>query len=74
MTQSSTGKLYVQLSASEVRRRLAGHGFGVRRVEAAGKGRAVVVHTATGKHLRQLEALFQGAIEPSAGEPAGEPD
>ena len=58
-------KLYVKLSASEVRRRLKGHGLGVRRVESAGKGRALVVHTATGTHLRQLEALFQGAVESS---------
>ncbi len=54
------------MSASDVRRRLKGHGFGVKRIEAAGKGRAVVVHTATGKHLRQLEALFQGAVETSS--------
>lgn len=66
--------LYVKLSASEVRRRLKGHGLGVRRIESAGTGRALVVHTATGKHLRQLEALFQGAIESSEqGEPADEP-
>lgn len=63
MTEDANGSLYVALSASEVRRRLKGHGFGVRRIESAGKGRAVIVHTATGKHLRQLEALFQGSIE-----------
>ena len=38
-------------------------GFGVRKVETAGKNRAVIVHTATGEHLRQLEALFQDVIE-----------
>jgi hypothetical protein len=63
MTGSSGDHLYVNLSASEVRRRLKGHGFGVRRIESAGKGRAVIVHTATGKHLRQLEALFQGTVD-----------
>jgi hypothetical protein len=62
------GHLYVTLSASEVRRRLKGHGFGVKRVEAAGKGRAMIVHTATGKHLRQLEALFSGAVENRAAD------
>lgn len=67
---SSHANLYVALSASEVRRRLKGHGLGVRRVEAAGKGRAVIVHTATGKHLRQLEALFQGCVEKSADDAA----
>jgi hypothetical protein len=66
MAGSSGDHLYVRLSASEVRRRLKGHGFGVRRIESAGKGRAVIVHTATGKHLRQLEAFFQGAVESSS--------
>ncbi len=70
MTGSSGDHLYVRLSASEVRRRLKGHGFGVRRIESAGKGRAVIVHTATGKHLRQLEAFFQDALE-SSSEPDG---
>jgi len=63
MTDPVSGNLCVKLSASEVRRRLKGHGFGVRRIESAGKGRAVIVHTATGKHLRQLQALFQGSID-----------
>lgn len=70
MTDAASGHLYVNLSASAVRRRLEGHGFGVRRVEAAGKGRTVIIHTATGKHLRQLEALFQEAVDhKGAGEP-----
>jgi len=69
MTDAASGHLYVNLTASAVRRRLKGHGFGVRRIEAAGKGRTVIVHTATGKHLRQLEALFQEAVDPAgAGE------
>ena len=29
-------RLYVELNASQVRRRLKGHGFGVRKVESAG--------------------------------------
>jgi hypothetical protein len=66
MPENPSGNLYVALSASEVRRRLKGHGFGVRRIESAGKGRAVIVHSATGKHLRQLEAFFQGSIEAPA--------
>jgi hypothetical protein len=70
MAGSTGDHLYVKLSASEVRRRLKGHGFGVRRIESAGKGRAVIVHTATGKHLRQLEAFFQGALESSSAEDA----
>jgi DNA transformation protein and related proteins len=58
-----TDRLYVNLGASQVRRRLKGHGFGIRRVETAGKNRAVIIHTATGEHLRQLEALFQDVVE-----------
>jgi hypothetical protein len=58
-----TQNLHVALGASQVRRRLKGHGFGVKKVETAGNNRAVIVHTATGEHLRQLEALFQDVIE-----------
>ena len=55
-------RLYVELGASQVRRRLKGHGFGVRKVHSDGKNRAVIIHTATGDHLRDLEALFKGLI------------
>jgi hypothetical protein len=58
-----TDRLYVDLGASQVRRRLKGHGFGVRKVETAGNNRAVIIHTATGEHLRQLEALVYDVIE-----------
>lgn len=64
MTSSHKGdRLYVALGASKVRRRLKGHGFGVKKVETAGNKRAVIVHTATGEHLRQLETLFHDVIE-----------
>jgi hypothetical protein len=56
----------VELSASQVRRRLKGHGFGVRKVESAGRNRAVIIHTATGEHRRELESLFQDVIVSSA--------
>jgi hypothetical protein len=59
-------RLYLELSASQVRRRLKGHGFGVRKVESAGKNRAVIIHTATGQHRRELEALFRDVIVSSA--------
>lgn len=64
--------MYVDLNPSQVRRRLKGHGFGVRKVESAGTHRAVIIHTATGEHLRALEALFRDVIPPpgaSAEEP-----
>jgi hypothetical protein len=51
-------RLYVNLGASQVRRRLKGLGYGVRKVQAAGRGQAVIIHTATGQHLRDLEAVF----------------
>ena len=56
---TETNHLYVALSASQVRRRLQGYGFGVKRVESAGKGRALIVHTATGGHLAAPKALFR---------------
>lgn len=63
MSQSNVQRLYVNVSASEARRRLEGHGFGVRRVENAGRNRAAVLHTATGRHLRQLQSLFYDALD-----------
>lgn len=65
-----TVRLHVNLGASKVRRRLKGHGFGVRKVETAGKNRAVIAHTATGEHLRQLESLFDDVIEAKSGDGA----
>ncbi len=51
-------RLYVGVGASEARRRLKHFGHGVRKVHSAGRNRAVIIHTATGQHLRELEALF----------------
>ena len=62
MNEIKGDRLYVKLSASQVRRRLKGHGFGVRKVHSDGKSRAVIIHTATGEHLRELKSLFQDAI------------
>ena len=56
-------KLYVRLSAFQARRRLKGLGFGVRKVESAGRNEAVIIHTATGDHRRELYAIFQDVIE-----------
>lgn len=58
MTKPTAEKLYVNLSASQTRKRLKGHRFGVRKVEAAGRNQAVIVHTATEGHLRELKSLF----------------
>jgi hypothetical protein len=69
MTKTATDKLYVNLSASQTRKRLKGHGFGVKKVEAAGRNQAVIVHTATGGHLQQLRSLFSDVM-PSASREA----
>lgn len=57
MADPTNAKLFVNLGASQVRRRLKGFGHGVRKVETA-NNQAVIIHTATGKHLRQLEKKF----------------
>ena len=62
MTDLKGEKLYVEVSAAEARRRLRGHGFGVRKIHSDGKKRAVIIHTATGDHLRDLETLFEGVV------------
>jgi hypothetical protein len=59
--------LYVGLSASKVRKRLKGFGHGVRKVQSAGKGRAVVIHTATGQHFDELIAVL-GDVKVGASE------
>ncbi len=51
-------RLYVNLGASQTRRRLKGFGHGVRKVQSAGRHQSMIIHTATGKHLEELEALF----------------
>ena len=55
-------RLYVKLGAAQVRKRLKGIGYGVRKVETAGRGQAVIIHTATGDHRRKLCAMFEGLI------------
>ena len=73
MTDIKGQHLYVNLSASQVRRRLKGFGHGVRKVQSAGKNRAIVIHTATGQHLRELEAVF-GDVSDSSSEEDGQQD
>jgi hypothetical protein len=60
-------RLHVRLGASQVRKRLKGVGFGVRKVESAGTKQALIIHTATGKHRQELEALFEDVMD-GAGE------
>ena len=58
MTNAETDKLYLNLIASQTRKRLKGFGHGVKRVEATGRKQSVIVHTATGQHLEELTSLF----------------
>ena len=62
MPRTESDRLHVNLSASQTRKRLKGRGFGVRRVEATGDHQSVIVHTATGGHLRKLESLFADVL------------
>jgi hypothetical protein len=55
-------RLYVNLSANQTRRRLKGHGFGVKKIHSNGKDQAVIVHTATGQHRDELHALFADVL------------
>ena len=50
--------LYVNVGASEARRRLKGFGHGVRKIRSAGKNQALIIHTATGQNREELEAIF----------------
>jgi hypothetical protein len=56
-------RLIVAMGASKVRRRLRGLGYGVRKVESAGRDQAVIIHTATGQHRRELETLFADVLQ-----------
>lgn len=58
MGEPKGARLYVNLGSSQTKRRLKGFGHGVRQIQSAGRNRAVIVHTATGQHLLDLEAKF----------------
>ena len=73
MTETKGLRLYVNLGASQVRRRLKGVGFGVRKVESAGRNQAVIIHTATGDHLSDLTAIFSDAMPSSSRAELGVP-
>lgn len=73
MADPKGDKLLVNVGASETRRRLKGFGHGVRKVQSAGRNQALVIHTATGGHLAELEAKFAdvgfSSTETSLSEP-----
>ncbi len=67
MKEYKGARLYVNLGPTQAKRRLQGRGFGVKKVQSAGRNQAVIIHTATGEHLRQLERLF-GDVLPKASD------
>jgi len=66
MKQYKGARLYVNLGPTQTKRRLKGHGFGVKKVQSTGRNQAIIIHAATGEHLRQLERLF-GDVLPRSG-------
>ena len=58
MPEIKGDRLFVYVGASQARRRLKGFGHGVRKVQSAGRNKAVIIHTATGQHLAELESQF----------------
>ena len=73
MPDTKGDKLYVNLGASQARRRLKGFGHGVRKVQTAGRNQAVIIHTATGRNLQELEAKFADVGYSSAEHSLSEP-
>jgi DNA transformation protein len=76
MAEPRGDKLFVNLGASQTRRRLKGFGHGVRKVQTAGRGQAVIIHTAQGKNLRELQLKFAdvgyASHESDLGRPLGD--
>ena len=73
MPQPSGHFLYVNLPAAKVRERLKGFGHGVRKITSGGRKQAIVIHTATGKHLDELIAKFADVGCSSTPNDLGEP-
>jgi DNA transformation protein len=73
MADPKGDKLFVNLGASQTRRRLKGFGHGVRKVQTAGRNQAVIIHTALGRNLAELEAKFADVGFSRAASDLGEP-
>jgi hypothetical protein len=75
MAEPKGDRLYANCSAAEARRRLKGFGHGVRKIQSGGRNQAIVIHTAYGKNLKELEAKFAdvgcSTTENDRGEPIG---
>ena len=64
MKQYKGAHLYVNLGPTQTKRRLKGRGLGVKKVQSAGRNQAIIIHTATGEHLWQLEQIFRDVMPP----------
>ncbi len=75
MADPKGDKLFVNLGASQARRRLKGFGHGVRKIQSAGRNQAVIIHTATGRNFQELQAKFAdvgfACAESDLNEPIG---
>lgn len=58
MSDLKGDKLFVRLGASQTRRRLKGFGHGVRKIQSVGRKQAVIIHSAQGRSLQELQAKF----------------
>ena len=58
MGEPKGDKLFVGIGSAETRRRLKGFGHGVRKVRSGGRNQAIIIHTATGRHLEELKRRF----------------
>jgi hypothetical protein len=58
MNEPKGSRLIVNLGAAQTRKRLKGFGHGVRKIQTAGKGKAVIIHTAKGRNLDALKNQF----------------
>lgn len=66
-------QLLVNLGASQARKRVKGFGHGVRKVQSIGRGQALILHTASGDHLRELEQLFDDVGHAASEDELGVP-
>jgi hypothetical protein len=73
MAQPKGNSLYINLPAAQVRRRLKGFGHGVRKIQSGGRNKAVVIHTAAGRHLQELESKFADVGCSSSADHLSEP-
>jgi len=73
MGEPKADHLYVNLGVSQAKKRLRGFGHGVRKVQTAGRHQAVIIHTALGRNLLELQALFAdvgfAAVESDLSQP-----